>query len=81
MDKMNTPLNILLDLSKAFDTLDLTILLQNLEYYGINGNTHKLMESYITNRKQYVEKNEINSDTLTLITSVSQGSILEPSFS
>ncbi len=78
MDKMNTPVNIFVDLSKAFDTLDHTILLKKLEYYGINGTAHKLMESYITNWKQYVEINEPNSDTLTLIPGVPQGSNLGP---
>ncbi len=78
MDKMNRPVNIFLDLSKAFDTLDHTMLLQKLEYYGINWTAHKLMESYITNRNQYVEINETNSDTLTLITCIPQGSILGP---
>ncbi len=75
MDKMNTPVNTYLDFSKAFDTLDHTILLQKLEYYIINGTSHKLMESYITNQKQYAE---INDSKLTLITGISQSSILGP---
>jgi hypothetical protein len=78
MDKMNTPINIFLDLSKAFDTLDHKILIQKLEYYGIKGTALKLMESYLTNRKQYVEIHDTKSDILTLTTGVPQGSILGP---
>jgi hypothetical protein len=78
MDKMKTPINIFLDLSKAFDTLDHKILLEKLKYYGITGVAHKLMESYITNRKQYVEMNETKSDILSITTGVPQGSILGP---
>lgn len=78
MDKTNTPINIFLDLSKAFDTLDHKILLEKLEYYGIKGVAHDLMESYITNRKQFVEINDVKSDTLALTTGVPQGSILGP---
>jgi hypothetical protein len=78
MDQSNTPVNIFLDLSKAFDTLDHKILLNKLNYYGIYGVSLKLMESYLTDRKQYVEFNGTSSKMLTLTTGVPQGSILGP---
>ncbi len=36
------------------------------------------MESYITNRNQYVEIDNTNSDTLPIMTGVPQESILDP---
>lgn len=78
MDKMNTPISIFLDLSKAFDTLDHKILLEKLKYYGITGVAHKLMESYVTDRKQYVEIDGSKSNLLNVTTGVPQGSILGP---
>ncbi len=78
MDKNNTPLNIFLDLSKAFDPLDHKILLEKLKYYGIIGVVYRLMESFITNRKQYVDIDEVQSEMLTVTTGVPQGSILSP---
>ena len=55
MDKNKIPLNIYLDLSKAFDTLDHAILLDKLFHYGIRGNPLKLISSYLENRQQFVE--------------------------
>ena len=37
MDQNETPINIYLDLSKAFDTSDHEKLLAKLQYYGIHG--------------------------------------------
>ncbi len=76
MHKMNAPVNIFLDFSKAFDTLNHKILLDKFEHYGINEISLWLIESYLTNRKQYVEIDGSNSDMLSLTTGVPQGSIL-----
>ena len=54
------------------------ILLVKLKQYGIRGNTHSWFESYISNRKQYVDYNNFTSDTKTITHGVSQGSILGP---
>ncbi len=75
---MNTSLNIFLDLSKAFDTLDHNILLEKLKHYGITGVAHKLMESYIINRKRYVEIDGTKCELLNITTGVPQGSMFDP---
>ncbi len=77
-DKNDIPINIYLDLSKAFDTLDHNILIDKLSYYGIDGTALQLFQNYLTDRKQFVELDDIKSDTLVLKTGVPQGSILGP---
>ena len=78
MDKKMIPINIYLDLSKAFDTLDHEILLYKLKYYGFQNNSLNLMKSYLSNRTQYVELNDTSSDLMHIKVGVPQGSILGP---
>ena len=47
-------------------------------HYGINGIHIQLLESYLTNRTQYVEIDNVKSTILNIKTGVPQGSILGP---
>ena len=78
IDRKCTPVNIYIDLSKAFDTLHFDILLYKLQYYGIRHIALKLLKSYISNRKQYVKYNVNESGFKEIKTGVPQGSIIGP---
>ena len=78
LDNNETPLSIFLDLSKAFDTLNHSILLNKLKHYGITGLSLNLIQSYLSDRKQFVEFNSIKSNYAPISTGVPQGSILGP---
>ncbi len=75
------PLLNFIDLSKAFDTLDHITLMHKLSYYGVHGTALTLFQSYLSNRKQYVKFDNVQSDLATLTTGVPQGSILGPCYS
>ena len=78
MDSKEIPINIYLDLSKAFDTLDHDILLHKLKYYGIRGHSLQLFRSYLENRSQFVAFKDVHSDIVNITTGVPQGSIIGP---
>jgi hypothetical protein len=50
-----------MDLSKAFDTLDHSILIAKLRYYGLQTDAANLLRSHLTNREQYVDYGGIES--------------------
>ena len=78
IDEKNISLAIFMDLSKAFDTLDHSILIKKLAHYGVKGTALEWFTSYLTGRSQYVEIDGVSSSILTLSTGVPQGSILGP---
>lgn len=72
------PFSVFIDLSKAFDTLNYSILLYKLQHYGLDRRSLTLLESYLTNREQFVNYNGSSSTNLKIKTGVPQGSILGP---
>ena len=78
IDKGNLACGVFIDLKKAFDTVNHTILLQKLEHYEIRGIPLQWLQSYLTDRKQYVSVCGNTSETLEIKCGVPQGSVLGP---
>ena len=78
LDDGNFACGIFVDLHKAFDAVDHSILLSKLCHYGIRALTNKWFESYLANRKQFVSINGFASSTSSIASGVPQGSVLGP---
>ena len=61
LSKKQVALLLLVDFSKAFDTIEHSILLRKSEHYGIKGILLKWFESYLDQRKQFECINGSNS--------------------
>ena len=77
-DNGETTIGIFLDLSKAFDTVNHSILTNKLYHYGIRGTSNNWFSNYLKNRFQCVHVNDTNSSYSEIHCGVPQGSILGP---
>ena len=78
IDDSEITLLILLDFSKAFDTVNHKLLLAKLNILGFQENTCGWIQSYLSGRKQKVVVENESSSWAEIINGVPQGSILGP---
>ncbi len=69
---------VMLDLQKAFDTVDHNILLYKLKAVGFDKNSLRWVQSYLDDRCQRVDIKGTLSSPLFINCGVPQGSILGP---
>ena len=78
LDDKTFSCGVFVDLQKAFDTVNHTILLKKLAHYGIRGKSNEWFASYFSGRQQKVSLNGVTSEYSNISCGVPQGSILGP---
>lgn len=78
IEKKKRTVGVMMDLSKAFDCVSHTQLLDCLRQIGLNGNALHWLSSYLSLREQCVEINGKRSNWAQISYGVPQGSILGP---
>lgn len=78
LDKRKPSLCVFIDLTKAFDTVCHGKLIQRLEQIGVRGSVLGLFRSYLSERRQYVKMDDVESDLRTVTCGVPQGTVLGP---
>ena len=69
---------IILDFTKAFDTVPHQRLIEKLEHYGVRGNIKAWISSWLTQRHQKVVVNGQQSKSVEVLSGVPQGTVLAP---
>ena len=78
LDDGNVDSRVIVDLQKAFDTVDHQILLAKLNHYGTCGVSNDWFNSYLSNHNQYVSINGYEFSLAVINCGVPQGSALGP---
>ena len=78
MDKGRLTGVVFLDIRKAFDSVDHSILLEKVQFYGVADRELMWFKSYLTARQQQCLVNGCLSSQSNLLCGVPQGSILGP---
>ena len=78
MNENHCPVNIYLDFSKTFDSLIYDILLSKLKHHGIQQNALQLLSSYLNDRSQYMQLDNVKSSSHAVTCGIPQGSVLDP---
>ena len=67
-----------IDYAKAFDKVDIKVLLRKLDKYGVRGKLYRWIEAFLTGRMQTVVVDGFRSRPESVISSVIQGSVIGP---
>ena len=78
MDQRKVSVIVLLDMSKAFDSIRHDLMLRKLCKSGVSESACAWFESYLSQRQQVVKFQNTVSDPLPLTIGVPQGSIMGP---
>ena len=78
MDNKKLTAMVLLDMSKAFDSVDHKLMISKLQDAGASSSCIEWFRSYLSGRQQVVRISSALSEPLPIVSGVPQGSILAP---
>lgn len=78
LDNSKSILTTFLDLKRAFETIDRSVLLKKLKYYGLGYNIIQWFHSYLDKREQVTKYNGKISSKISNPFGIPQGSVLGP---
>ena len=78
LNQQKIPINFHLDLSKAFDGLNINVIIDKLVYYCVTGKSKDFLSNYLTGRQQYVQIGDYMSSKPLVRTGLPQGPVLGP---